>query len=141
MLVTLFITLLTGKTSVMQYRFGISLWAVGIIIAMYCIFRVLKVKKVFFYPILLALTLAPSFVSTVFTQYFNLLPGTFGILLSLLFLIFWNQRRRNRDLFLAAFFTGFSTYSYFVYFLYFFPLLLMVFLEERKDGWEKFYFL
>lgn len=119
MLWTLFVTLLTGTTSVLQYRLGTACWGILIIGCTQYILYKISANRQMSFLIMLSMVLAPTTVSTVFTNYYTILPGTAFMLLSFIFQYKWCTQKLTKHLYMAAFFVGLAIYSYFIYAFYF----------------------
>lgn len=133
MLWTLLISLFTGTTSVLQYRIGTAIWCILILACIQYIMTKWKVVGIIKYSIMFALVLAPSFVTTIFTQYYAFLPGTLFVLFSYILWEKWLEKRDNKKIFQVAFWLGLAVYSYFIFFIYVLLFFLMIFYVILKD--------
>ena len=135
MLWTLLICLFTGTTSVLQYRLGTTIWCVLILACIQYIMTKWNILCYVKYSIMLALVLAPSFVTTIFTQYYAFLPGTLFVLISYILWEKWCEKRENKKVFQVAFWLGLAIYSYFVYAIYallFLAMFCYVIVKEKS---------
>ena len=140
MMLMMLLMLFVGKTSVLQYHIGEAFWCVFILGAIcYIFFEYLGkiVKRRISYPLVLSLSLAPAFFSTIITQYDSLLPGVFFILLHLIFLQKWVQNRIKKDLFRSCFFIGLAFSTYFCYLLFLIPAFIVVLFIGASDSGDK----
>ena len=115
MFLTLLIQLITGTSSVLQYRMGNVIWAgLGILCLQY-LFNRCRVNNVISTLIIVALELSPTYIITLMTNDYALLPGTFLTLLSLIFVLKWNENRADKYLYRCFGILGIAIYSYAIF--------------------------
>lgn len=138
MFLTLFVTLLTGTTSVLQYHIQNALWGIGIIITMHLILRKARVNQALANIATALLATNSAYITSLLTQFYSFLPGTLFLLFSIFYLIKWKANNRSEDLFLVAFWGGLAIYVYFCY-LFFLPAILLIVLFSEIKRWFKNY--
>ena len=135
MFLTLLIQLITGTSSVLQYRMGNVIWAgLGILCLQY-LFNRCRVNNVISTLIIVALELSPTYIITLMTNDYALLPGTFLTLLSLIFFLKWNENRADKYLYRCFGILGIAIYSYAIYMMYSvaFFILAVILLKEKNS--------
>lgn len=137
---TLFISLLTGTSSVLQYHIGNACWLILCVTGMQFFLYRQKINPRIVFCIFLIMLSAPACITTVFTEDYNYLPGTAFLIFSIINILEWKSKEYDyRKLFIAFFWVGLAVYSYIIYALYFIILAIICCILSPKRNFQEYY--
>ena len=137
---TLFVSLLTGTSSVIQYHIGNACWLILCVAGMQFFLYKQKINSGIVFFIFLIMLNAPACISTVFTEDYNYLPGTAFLIFSVINILEWKSKEYDyRKLYIAFFWIGLAIYSYIIYALYFIILAIICCKLSAKRKLQEYY--
>lgn len=137
---TLFVSLLTGTSSVIQYHIGNACWLILCVAGMQFFLYKQKIAPRIVLLIFLIMLNSPACISTVFTEDYNYLPGTAFLIFSIINILEWKSKEYDyQKLFIAFFWVGLAIYSYIIYAFYFIVLAIICCKLSVKRNFQEYY--
>ena len=137
--ISLFATLVTGKTSILQHRIVFSFVILGCLLLLDRIFVQNSVNIYLRRGGIFVIALTPTLITFTMTQYYIELPGTLFLLFAVLLYEkaekISNKDQESKTFFFSFFMMGLAFYNYFNY-LFFAPGMIFFYIlhgESKKD--------